>query len=355
MRPDRRPMTVRLFRGTERQSSYSVTLGELISVALRPALVGRTSGKCQIHLQLRSTPGADELLGRVRLINLSSHYGYVDVRVNQGDSVVYHHPHSVNELLGPLLLELVGRLDPDEGLWAFDLYPLDPLDPLRSEEPERRPPDVDGSVEIDMGRPRPLRFGVRRSEEPELPVFDAEAWDVDSALMTEEVTVLVEPEAAAALGHGLDFSRDMEEGGFLAGRPYLHPDGSGRFVVVVEHVLPARRSGASVMHFTFTGDSFREMSLDLASRHPGSRLVGWYHTHLFPANDRFGLSRIDVNLHLDTFQRPWQVAALINLTDRSRVLRCYARGGEEMVACPLGSPDERHGRIRFATAGKSLR
>jgi hypothetical protein len=39
-----------------------------------------------------------------------------------------------------------------------------------------------------------------------------------------------------------------------------------------------------------------------------------------------GLSSIDVNLHLATFQRSWQVAALINIRPDQRMLRFYGRG-----------------------------
>ena len=45
-----------------------------------------------------------------------------------------------------------------------------------------------------------------------------------------------------------------------------------------------------------------------------------------------GLSSIDVDLHMATFQRPWQVAALINLRRRSRLLRFYGRGDTQPSA-----------------------
>jgi hypothetical protein len=94
------------------------------------------------------------------------------------------------------------------------------------------------------------------------------------------------------------------------------------------------------MHFTFTGDSFRTMSRVMEERHPDHQLVGWYHTHLFSAVGGMGLSRTDVELHRATFRRPWQVAALINISGGRRVVRCYSRSENSMEACPLWSRDD---------------
>jgi hypothetical protein len=60
----------------------------------------------------------------------------------------------------------------------------------------------------------------------------------------------------------------------------------------------------------------------LAQRSPrtDSRLVP--HTP-FPATPEFGLSTVDVRLHSSTFRRPWQIAALLNVTPELRVLRVY--------------------------------
>ena len=91
-------------------------------------------------------------------------------------------------------------------------------------------------------------------------------------------------------------------------------------------MTPAHRSGAGMVHFTFTGESFLAVAQLLEERGQQEELVGWYHTHLFGIDFDMGLSGIDVDLHLATFQRPWQVAALINIRRGRRILRFYGRG-----------------------------
>ncbi|MFB7613653.1 JAB N-terminal domain-containing protein [Kitasatospora sp. NPDC056181] len=351
MTSEKRSYDVRLFKGPRLVPSCSCTLESLLrlSLASTPALRTRPDELWRVEVALRAVPDRSEILGPPRIVNLSREIGEIGVRVRVGEQVVYERSRSVNEFLAVGLVQLVRRLDPDEETWAFE------IGPARAEAPARQAPEVSGAVDVDPQSAPPLAFTVRRAEEPELPAFDPQGWGIDPARAAAEVTTLLAPEAARQLARGLRFSRELEEGGFLSGQPFRHPDDPDRWIVVVHHVLPARFSGASRTHFTFTGDSFREMSRELTERFPGERLVGWYHTHLFPATDEFGLSGTDVDLHLATFRRPWQVAALINLTEDARVLRCYARRAEEMVLCPLGRRDERDGAVRFATAGFGLR
>lgn len=102
----------------------------------------------------------------------------------------------------------------------------------------------------------------------------------------------------------------------------------------VTGALPAEQVGASLLHFTFTGDSFDRVKRRLDQDRQGERLLGWYHTHLFPATEAMGLSSIDYRLHFTTFRIPWQVAGLVNLDGDDRVLRFYVRRGDEMSLCP---------------------
>ncbi|MFE4972067.1 JAB N-terminal domain-containing protein [Kitasatospora sp. NPDC056651] len=351
MSDEERSYDVRLFKGPRLVPSHSCALRTVLRLSLAPVLSGQAvpGEPWLIEVALRAVPDHSEILGPPRITNLRRELGELAVRVRAGGRVVLEQSRSVNESLAVGLVALTRRLDPAEENWAFEIVPA------RAEPPARHVPEVSGAVVVDPGTASPPAFTVRRAEEPELPPFDPGDWGIDPVRTTAEVTALLAPEAARQLGRGLRFSRDLEEGGFLSGQPFRHPDDPERWIVVVHHVLPARFSGASRTHFTFTGDSFREMSRELTERFPGERLVGWYHTHLFPATDDFGLSTTDVDLHLDTFRRPWQVAALINLTEDARVLRCYARRDEELLLCPLGRRDERDGAVRFATAGFGLR
>jgi proteasome lid subunit RPN8/RPN11 len=136
------------------------------------------------------------------------------------------------------------------------------------------------------------------------------------------VGVVLRPHAFKHLTAG-PFSSEVETGGFLAGYVFRDQDREGCHLLEVTGAIPAERTGASLLQFTFTGESFLRMSDQLVRRGQRERLVGWYHTHLFPASDALGLSSIDVELHHGTFRLPWQVAGLINLDAQTRVLRFY--------------------------------
>jgi len=76
------------------------------------------------------------------------------------------------------------------------------------------------------------------------------------------------------------FSREFEEGGFLLGRVFREA-GSDSFVTEITCAENAEYTGASFLHFTFTGDSFTVVKQNLRSR-KGEKLLGWYHTICSP-------------------------------------------------------------------------
>lgn len=330
-------LDIELYRGDEEFPLRRLPLAGLLRETLREELAGRREG-LRFRLELHRIEGPEEFPGPPRLINLHSEFGYVDVTVWEESRVVYRHPHSVNGLLGPILAELARRLDPEAPEWAFSID----SPALHEDIPRQRlAPAVMGTDDVDVSRSARLSFGVRPADEPEFPERDISEFLTPEAAQAQ-VNVLLEPDVSRLLAEGMALSDEVEEGGFLAGRVYRRADDPGRHVLVVQHVMPAEHTGASLMHFTFTGDSFRAMSRTLTDRYPTAQLIGWYHTHLFPASERMGLSQTDVGLHQDTFRRPWQVAALINLSEGRRVLRCYALSDGDMQTCPLWSRDE-HG------------
>ena len=148
------------------------------------------------------------------------------------------------------------------------------------------------------------------------------------------VVIVVPDPIASSLLKTYPFSDEIEEGGFLAGTVYRDAERPGGYLVHVTAVLPAERTGASMINFTFTGESFLRVSQQLESREGGEKLLGWYHTHLFAATSRSGLSLFDIELHRSTFRRPWQVAALVNIAAKGRVLRFYHGEGDEMALVP---------------------
>jgi proteasome lid subunit RPN8/RPN11 len=133
----------------------------------------------------------------------------------------------------------------------------------------------------------------------------------------------------------MPLSKEVEEGGFLIGHVFGNKDESGQFLVSITAVIKAERTGASLLHFTFTGESFMRVSEVITRRGRDEELVGWYHTHLFPATDQVGLSSIDVDLHAATFKKPWQLAGLINVTRGSRVIRFYGTDHDGIAEMPF--------------------
>ena len=179
-------------------------------------------------------------------------------------------------------------------------------------------------------------------EEPiEAELSDAEAGgasdpaDSSGAEGTPPIVVVIPGSIASWLLKIHEFSDEIEEGGFLAGTVYRDADRPSGYLVHVTAVLPAQRTGASMLNFTFTGESFLRVSHQLEDRGVAEKLLGWYHTHLFSATSHSGLSSVDVELHRSTFRRPWQVAALVNIPSRGRrVLRFYHGRDDEMALVP---------------------
>src|SRR6266568_1056532 len=103
--------------------------------------------------------------------------------------------------------------------------------------------------------------------------------------------VILGPEADRALNRAA-FSRRIEEGGFLLGHRYLDADHPGRDLLVVTEALAARGTG-SRYSFRFPGESFLDAAVVVARRGSGTRLLGWYHTHVTSITADGGLSRLD--------------------------------------------------------------
>jgi len=126
-----------------------------------------------------------------------------------------------------------------------------------------------------------------------------------------------------ALSRTQPVSDTVEVGGFLVGQVY-RDSANEQLLVDIQHVLAAENTSASFALLRFTADSWSAMRRRLAGDLGGLRLLGWWHTHLFPATDSFGLSGLDETLHRLYFPNPWHFAALLNVSgEQGRVLRCY--------------------------------
>lgn len=135
---------------------------------------------------------------------------------------------------------------------------------------------------------------------------------------------------------GLTLSRSVEEGGYILGNVWRVPgtpekedDPDFRWIVEVTDLLMAQGTVGSPAMLLFTGDSWSRISRRRAKDYADRKLVGWFHTHTFPATDDFGLSGLDQDMHAWYLPKPWQIAILLNIErDGDRTVRCYQRGAE---------------------------
>lgn len=142
----------------------------------------------------------------------------------------------------------------------------------------------------------------------------------------------------------LHLSHYYEEGGYLLGHVYRvvgSPENEEaaefRWIVEITDVLMAEDTIGSAATLLFTGDSWSKISRRRAQYYPQHKLVGWFHTHLFPASDSFGLSGLDQNMHAWYLPQPWQIAVLLNLEqDNQWSVRCYQRGPDgDLIETPF--------------------
>jgi hypothetical protein len=342
---------IELYKGHRCAYYGTLSVPVLLVEALRDkvgdeVLTPDASGSYQTAVLLRfhDAPEITHPAGPRPVAELEYSIGWFEVQFHVNGRKVHEGQYGVGALLGSALARMLQRLDPEERDWAFALRNLD--------LGETRPvPNVAGTVDVDLRRDlRPLPFTIQQVKRPPPATVDSAELGIDQADLGP-VNVLVTEEIHDLMLRRLPLSRRIEEGGFILGRIQSTARDPERRLTLVTHVTPAERTGASGIHFTFTPDSFHEVNHLLGQRERGEEIIGWYHTHLFPSGMRMGtrtgLSVIDVETHQTTFRRHGQVAGLINLSRRERVLRFYSNLGDDMKECPLWIGDDR-GRYRTA-------
>lgn len=289
---------------------------------------GDVARKGKIQLELQEPADATPYPGPPELRNLTDGLGYCRLRMIQDGKTVRDERLRVSDLLGPILVRELHALEPDETRWAFRLERRRRLAVIVTLGGEERPaPENAHTVEVTPREKRHRPFRVTRVTSPSAAAVEPATLGLDPAELGA-VNVLMSAEIHEQFVREIPLSNRMEEGGFLLGR--VTTAGDDVHLVEITHVTPAQQSGAGMTHFTFTGESFLAVPQLIAERGRGEELLGWYHTHLFGVDVGMGLSSVDVDLHLATFRRPWQVAALINLRRKHRVLRFYGRGEQEL-------------------------
>lgn len=326
-------LEIDLYRSDDYVRSDRIVLTPLLRSIFEP-LLGLSLADA--HFRLLFLPVADDAVldGNPVLVNLRSGHGYVQVCIVRDDMILYQHPHSVTEIIARPLQKMLARREPSEGHWGFGVVGLD----AKQAALVRPHPEVAMSMDLASRRSAGRMFHVEEVQAPdpalatlaELGVAESASTPVNAA-----VGVVLSPDAHGKLTRAMHLSSEVEEGGFLLGHVFGNKQEPGHYLVTVTAVIRAERTGASLLHFTFTGDSFMRVSEVIARRAAHEELVGWYHSHLFPATDELGLSSIDVDLHTHTFHQPWQLAGLINIAGGSRVVRFYADDHREIKQMPF--------------------
>lgn len=368
---------IELYRGVERKFFGTIPFLPIVKESLEK-LLGRSLLLKSIQIIILQVPEEPLVIESPTVENLLPEFGYTYVRVYEGHFLIYQHPHRLYDVVTQTLQKKLSNQYPEENWWGFrvdvpgmpqiSVFRLNPRTTTLYSTPRGQ-----GDVQILPYPPREKpSFQIRRLSEEEPTIKTLADLGVISGQSASQIhepgnetsknihPVLVElprEQANASkapvkivfkrslyqdLCHQRSLSQKVEEGGFLIGNVYRDGDDQNTYLVEVSNALTAQHTGASFLHLTFTGDSFVEVKRRLHQSHPGERLLGWYHTHLFPATSTFGLSSIDVELHFSTFTIPWQLAGLINLDGNQRTLRFYARQGNKMVLCPYWVIDERH-------------
>jgi len=330
---------VELFRSADYLGPEHLPLAPVLREVFEEILQ-RPLPHAKFVLSLRAVDDSEPLPGRPTLVNLRGSHGYAQVSIFDQGALIYQHPHTVREIVAEPLQRHLRTVFPEVDHWGFGLVGPG-LENLGMVRPT---PTVAGRVDIPASPRRRRATHVEELPEPEPPattlaglhVLDAgqpRGGPIDD-LESEPVAVVLSDSAYHAVA-GYEFSPDVEEGGFVIGHRHADRDHPGRTLLEVTAIVPAQSTGASLLRFTFTGESFLRLGDLLARRNRDEQILGWYHTHLFAATPSFGLSTVDVKLHTSTFRRSWQVAMLVNLEATSRVLRFYRSDGNHLAEAPF--------------------
>lgn len=330
-------LQVELYRSDDYLRYGELAMRPLLRAFFEP-LIGEPLVDARFRLTFLPLPDSRVLDGPPTVVNLRSSHGFVQVLIEREGRVLYRHPHPVREIIGLPLQQILAAREPAETHWGFGVG--GPA--MQKVELVRPAPEVAHSVSVRSGAGRGRVFQLEEIAPPDPPLASLADLGADvsaaaggpGARADGTVQVVLPQLVRDGFMAGTPFSDQVEEGGFLTGQVFRDPARDGGFLVEISEAIRAERTGASMLNFTFTGESFLRISELISARQHGEQLLGWYHTHLFPATDAIGLSSVDVELHQSTFRRPWQVAALVNLTDDGRVLRFYRSDGAAMARAP---------------------
>lgn len=141
--------------------------------------------------------------------------------------------------------------------------------------------------------------------------FAAIAYEVPGA---EDLPIFLDRKPADAIERHALRDTDVELGGILLGFECVD-DQTGMPFVWVTQALEAKHYENTQASFTYTHDSWEEITRERDQKFPDLDIVGWYHTH-----PDFGvfLSSHDLFIHHHFFSQPLQVAYVVDPIRQTR-------------------------------------
>jgi proteasome lid subunit RPN8/RPN11/archaellum component FlaC len=129
-----------------------------------------------------------------------------------------------------------------------------------------------------------------------------------------ELPIFLERRPADAIERHALRDTSVELGGILLGKECVDDETGEPFVLITE-ALEAKHYENTQASFTYTHDSWEEITRERDEKHPDLDIVGWYHTH-----PDFGvfLSSHDLFIHHHFFAQPLQVAYVVDPIRQTR-------------------------------------
>ncbi len=141
--------------------------------------------------------------------------------------------------------------------------------------------------------------------------FATLAYELPAAL---DLPIFLDRQAADAIERHALSDTSVELGGILLGKECID-EATGHPFVMITHCLEAKHYANTQASFTYTHDSWEEITRERDRLYPESDIVGWYHTH---PNFGIFLSHHDVFIHQHFFAHPLQVAYVVDPINQTR-------------------------------------
>jgi len=280
-----------------------------------------------------------------------AHITYFTARLLDYDKQLFHGQYSVDDifLAGAELLARnwveKGSMQIEDGPFLYEV--LAASDVVREAPRDLFPPQayqVEGVFQLPVLAEDRERTVFRRVPPPPLgerSITDYQGIVTIGSGYRDGGLILIDHAVYEMIRKDLELSTKVENGGYLLGIPYRqvgspeNEDAAGfRWMIEITDVVQAEGTWGQPARLLFTGESWSQIARRLDQEYPSKKLVAWFHTHLFEA-DEFGLSGLDQELHRRFLTKPWQVAFLLNINSKyERTVRCFQRGSEdELVEC----------------------